>query len=132
MEITISQLLTAATGRLLCPMEDVYRIYNFLTRDNLFTHQLPRAGREVEPWLFRWFPWLAAVDTRPLDALLAGGGDPQAACDAWVRSIIDVNHLLETVHIEPIPQDDHDRIDPIDEAVAMVGKDKVIVVRAEN
>ena len=32
-------------------MDGIYDILNFLTGDNLYTHQLPRAMRECEPWL---------------------------------------------------------------------------------
>ena len=45
-EFPLGVVLSITTGKLLCPIGDVYDILNFLTGDNLFTHQLPRAMRE--------------------------------------------------------------------------------------
>ena len=44
----IGDILSVTTGRLVSPrrMDGVYDILNFMTGDNLFTHQLPRAARE--------------------------------------------------------------------------------------
>lgn len=60
----IGDILTVITGRLVSPrhIEGVYDILNYLTADSLFTHQLPRAGRECEPYLRERFPDLAAVE----------------------------------------------------------------------
>lgn len=35
------------------------------------------------------------------------------------------------LNVEPIPKDDHERIDPMTELVHMVGKDRVVVVKTE-
>jgi hypothetical protein len=56
----ISDVLTVTTGRLVSNrhIDSVYDILNFLTGDELFTHQLPRASRECEPWLKAQYPQL--------------------------------------------------------------------------
>lgn len=61
----VGDILSITTGRLVSPrhIEGVYDILNHLTADNLFTHQLPRASRECEPYLRERFPDLAAVET---------------------------------------------------------------------
>jgi hypothetical protein len=41
----------------------VYRILNYMTGDNLFTHQLPRAAEECKPALLAQHPRLAEVET---------------------------------------------------------------------
>lgn len=42
-------------------MDAIYDILNFMTGDNLFTHQLPRAARECKPALLAQFPELAGI-----------------------------------------------------------------------
>lgn len=56
-----AQILSVATGVLVCPIEEVYDILNWMTGDNLFTHQLPRAARWAAPILRLQMPWLNAV-----------------------------------------------------------------------
>ena len=54
----ISDILSVTTGYLVSNrhMDGVYDILNFLTKDELFTHQLPRASDECQPWLRAMFP----------------------------------------------------------------------------
>ena len=42
-------------------IDGIYDILNFMTRDNLYTHQLPRVRRECVPHLLRQHPQLAGV-----------------------------------------------------------------------
>jgi hypothetical protein len=110
----IGDILTVMTGRLVSAggMGAVYGILNYLTGDNLYTYQLPRARRECRPWLLRWHPDLAAADASGVDATnLAAWLDEQAARFGAERDL------------EPIPADDHERIDPIEEAIRMINPD---------
>ena len=43
-----------------------------------------------------------------------------------------VEKFGETLLIEPIPKDDHTSKDPVEEAIELVGSDKVIVVKEEK
>lgn len=117
----IGQVLSASSGRLMCDMEGVYEILNFLTGDNLFTHQLPRAFRECQPHILRQHPQLAAFD------------DKKVTTENW-RSMLDEakKQFGETLELEPIPSDDHSVKDPIKELEDVVGKDRVIVIRPEG
>lgn len=49
----IGDILSITTGRLVSPrhIDGVYDILNWMTGDNLFTHQLPRAAGECAEWL---------------------------------------------------------------------------------
>ena len=57
----LGDVLSITTGRLVSPrhIDGVYDILNFMTGDNLFTHQLPRAFDECKPYLVAQFPQLA-------------------------------------------------------------------------
>lgn len=129
-EFPAAVVVTAATGRLLCDMGQVYEILNFLTNDNLFTHQLPRAFRECKPWLMHRHAEcrLAAESESALDKLLESATNPKDACVEWVKSL----GLPETITIERIPMDDHTRRCPIEDAIGMVGKDRVVIVPPES
>src|SRR3989338_2928760 len=60
----LGDVLSIATNRLVSPrhIDGVYDILNFMTGDNLFTHQLPRASDECKPYLVKQFPQLAATE----------------------------------------------------------------------
>ena len=59
----LGDLLSITTGKLLSPshMEGIYSILNWMTGDELFTHQLPRAMDECAPYLREQFPSLEGV-----------------------------------------------------------------------
>lgn len=40
----LGAVLSVTTGYLLCEIGELYEILNFLTKENLYTHQLPRAA----------------------------------------------------------------------------------------
>lgn len=123
---SLATVLSITTGRLLCPIEDVYAILNHMTRDSLYTHQLPRAMRECAPWLLRWVPDLATVDTTPLDMLIADQG-PQAGCQHYVQGLQHAG-MPETYDVSQIPADDHTYCDPVGELESLMGKNRVFIL----
>jgi hypothetical protein len=136
----ISDVLSVTTPRLLSSrhMEGVYEILNFLTGDSLYTHQLPRACREVRPWMATQFPQL--MDGTPeIDAMLKQldinieACPPEResrgkACSDFVERVRVRFGLPEYLAVYEMPCEQHTHIDPIEEAKAMVGDDKVIVL----
>jgi hypothetical protein len=117
-------------------MDGVYDIYNFLTGDTLFTHQLPRAGRECQPWMEAQFPQLteeslkaqiADLDRR-LEQTPRDRDRLSAVIAEWVEEVRVALDLPEMFPVYELGADMHTRIDPIEEARAMVGDDKVLVV----
>ena len=119
-ELSSLVVVTISSGRLLCEMGELYKGLNYLTNDNLFTHQMPRAMDECGPWLHRWFHDLRDVDKKVVD--LCKSGRVKEACE-HVRSVFG-----DTIEVGRIPADDHDRIDPYDEIVQMRGTDEGIIV----
>jgi len=63
-EYHIGDILSITTSRLvsLRRTDGVYDILNYMTDDNLFTHQLPRASEACRPALLEQYPELAGVD----------------------------------------------------------------------
>lgn len=126
----IGAVLTIVTGRLVAleGMDAVYAILNFMTRDDLYTHQLPRAWRECQPYLERRFPQLAALKPE-IEALMERTGREQAPAvvRAWTRERA-AEHG-EYFDVEEIPRDDHERRDPVEELREMAPQAEVIVVK---
>lgn len=106
----IEVVLSAVTGILLCSMDDIYDVLNFLTGDNLFTHQLPRAGRVVRIPVFKQHPFLKSIDV--------SGVTPENVWD--VIAEIKSNHPN---YIELSPIENWTHIDPTTEMVNMKNGD---------
>jgi len=119
-EFHIGDILTVTTGRLVSPrhMDGVYDILNWMTGDNLFTHQLPRACRECEQPLRDQFPDLAAVV--PPDDF--GSED---AVHVWLAEQVAL--FGETREVARLHADDHTRIDPFTEFAIVAPQAEVIV-----
>jgi hypothetical protein len=100
-------------------MDGVYETLNFLTGDDLFTHQLPRAFRTVQPFVLDQHPQL-----RPL------GECVKAVTAANWREWLDeqVAKYGESLPLTPIPPEAWTHVDPLAEAEQMVGRDRVIAV----
>jgi len=118
-EFALGDVLCVSTGYLVSRrrIDAVYDVLNFLTRDNLFTHQLPRAFRECQPWVLRQHPQLASVDASAVNA--DNLNDWLAQQEALFGPALT---------LEPIPRDDHAMRDPLAELLEMAGDKPVIVV----
>ena len=129
----LSVLLTISTGRLVCDIGDIYKILDWMTGDELFTHQLGRAMDECKPWLLRRHPELKKIDKVELAELdrLLEEFEPHCACARWVSTCADIL-CCSQFDVLPIPKDDHQHIDPVEELEGMVGKNKVIVYNIER
>lgn len=118
-EFHIGDVLTITTGRLISQrgMDGVYDILNFLTGDDLFTHQLPRVSQECLPLLLEQFPQLADFNADGITK------------ENW-RMYLDsaVEKYGEMLNVKRIPGDAHERRDPVQELSEMIGKEKVVVV----
>lgn len=116
----IANVLTIVTGRLLCEMGGIYEILNWMTSESLYTHQLPRVGREAKPVLLAAFPQL------------------QDASEAAVV-VTHENHLEwlafwkgkygEALDVPKMTQNEHERIDPISEAAEHFRPEQTIVIK---
>jgi hypothetical protein len=135
MEFHISDVLSITTGRLVSSrhMEGIYKILNHMTGDNLFTHQLPRASRECEPVLVAAYPQLSKDDpitARCIAAMDRGieMGERDNAVRGAVEKIRFEHGLPEMLEVPELFHGESAHTDPMDELVALVGKDKIIEV----
>jgi hypothetical protein len=129
-KFTLAQVLNITTSRLLTEMGDIYEVLNWMTDDNLFTHQLPRAMKECQPVLFKLFPELQAVRPEELDEYLKGtSADPAKIVKTWVADLKESDIGLKDYY--DVPRiNDHKRVDPISELAGMIGPERVVVVAA--
>lgn len=119
----LGDVLSITTGRLVSSrlIDGVYDILNYMTDDDLYTHQLPRASKECRPYLFDQHPQLVNVDATTVTG------------ENWQTWLDEQKKLYgDSLSVSPIPKDDHTIIDPIIEAEQMVGKDKVISINLEE
>jgi hypothetical protein len=92
-------------------MDGIYDILNWMTGDNLFTHQLPRAMDECRGPLLAQHPDLAAVEVP--ESFSAGREAAREAVAAWL--LVQVAVYGETRPVAPLSEADHTRINPLAE-----------------
>ena len=108
----LGAVLSATTGKLLCPIDDIYRIAQHLSGEFVWTHQLPRVLAESRPHLLAQFPALEAVtgeEVTPNNFML------------WLHER--VKEHGEWLDVAPMPEHAHESIDPISELVEKVHHD---------
>jgi hypothetical protein len=117
----VGDILTVTTGRLVSPrhVDGVYDICNFMTGDNLFTHQLPRAMDECAPSLREHFPDLAAVE---VPEEFSG----EEAVAEWLAGVV-AEHG-ETRDVTPLAPEDHMHMNPFAELERMAPGKPVIAI----
>jgi hypothetical protein len=121
----LGDILSITTRRLVSPrhIDGVYDILNWMTGDNLFTHQLPRASEECEGPLLAQHPDLANVVVP--DNFGETADEAKAAVDRWLAEQITV--YGETREVAPLAADDHTVIDPLTEMRSMIRPDAEII-----
>lgn len=120
MKFTTGEVISAGLGKLACDIEGVYKIMNYLTGDNLFTHQLPRAFRECEAWVIEQHPWLRELDESKCN---------RETVWAWLA---DAEARFGKVHdLQPLPPGRWHPKDPYTELLELeVPRDRIIAVKA--
>lgn len=131
---SIGAVLTITTEKFLCEVGELYGILNWMTSDELFTHQLPRASRECKPFLLDWFPDLAYFGSdealKRLDGMLSGMTNDElkkhgkGVIEDWIKS---TNAVPEFYDVRKIPSSSHPVKHPLSELAEMVDPKKIIV-----
>jgi len=120
----LGDVLSITGDKLVSPrlMDGVYDILNYMTGENLFTHQLPRARDVCGPYLLKQFPQLETADCEGINS------------ENW-RERLDglIKQFGEMLEVEPLSKGAYIPIDPITEAEVMLGDpSKVIVVKVDK
>ena len=122
-EFPTATVLTIVTGRLLCKMDAVYEILNWMTGENLFTHQLPRVGEEAKPVILAMHPHLkSAVD----EADQVTGENYRAWLTTWEE------RFGPSIAVPKLNIAQHERIDPLSELAEKIPPERIIGVTVKN
>ena len=114
----LGTVLTITSGIVLCPVDEIYEILNYMTGDNLMTHSLPRAMDICQEPLLEQFSELRGIKVPEMTG--------QEECSKWLDSISDKYGRVFVV--SPLKEGVYKYVDPIEELVDMAGADKMIIV----
>lgn len=116
----IGDIVSLGAGVLVSPrgMEGIYEIAAFMAGEPVWTHQLPRVGREATPALLAQHPALAETFA---EAEQVNGDNWQDWLAKWAA------RHGEMLLIEPMNRDQHESIDPVSELAEKVHPDRIIV-----
>ena len=115
----LGDILSITTGCLLPPggLDGVYAILKFMTRDDVYTNQIPRFCDECRPYLFKQHPQLKNVDASNVNPI---------NCKQWIEEQIEI--FGEYLEVEVIPMDDHKKKDYVEELKEQFGENNVIEI----
>ena len=113
----IGDVLSITTSRLVSSdgISGVYRILDYMSGENLMTHQLPRVSRECKPVLLEQYPQLGDIDTSGVNNW-----------EVWLAE--QANKYGEYLEVTPLLKSQHKHLHPFDEEVL---KDKKVLILAE-
>lgn len=116
----LGDVLSITTDRLVSRdhIGGVYRILGYMTGDELYTHQLPRAAAECKPALLVQHPQLK-------DVLVPDEFDDERHVYLWLAQQERI--YGETLGVDPLILKQGDYSDPIEDLCDMVGPEKVFV-----
>ena len=113
-------VMSVVTERLMGSMGGVYEVLNWMTGESLFTHQLPRVGREAVPVILAMHPHLrAAID----EAEQVTPENYQMWGSTWV------DRYGAQITVPTMNEGQHERIDPMSELAEHVAPERIMVVR---
>jgi hypothetical protein len=111
----LEEVLSAIYGILLCEIGKVYEVLNFVTGDSIFTHQLPRAGKQCRPLIEKQYPFLKEINLEGINP------------ENWKDRLTEIKAAYPN-EIELLPVTDWQHVDPIKEAIDMMGGDESKVI----
>lgn len=119
MKFHISDVLSITTECLVSNRNTtgVYEILNYMTDDNLYTHQLPRAARECKPFILKQYPQLANVDISKVNSDTFASPENH---QNWINE--QAEKYGEFLEIEKLPKGEHNFINPLVELQQKIGQ----------
>ena len=109
----LSDILSVTTGKLLSSrhVSGIYDILNYMTGENLFTHQLPRALKSCTPHILKQYPQLAKIE---FDIELQN----ENTILIWLQK--QIKKYGDYLEITPLTAGEYEAQDPIYELVGML------------
>lgn len=121
MKFHLKTVLSAATGiHFGGDFGDTYKILNHMTGENLFTHQIPRAGRIAAEYLKQNHPLFKHDDIKEFCQFMIYSESSTERWDVyskWIDGAIERHGL--TFDVEPMPKGEYESMNPIEELVHM-------------
>lgn len=108
---SLGAVLSVISGKLLCELDELYQVLNYLTGQSIYTHQIPRAFRVSAPYVATQHPHLAVLDW---------SGVNNSTYRAWMDE--QVRRFGATAELEPLPDGAYDAMHPIDELIEIRGE----------
>lgn len=112
-------VISAATGMLICPIDQVYEVSAYMAGEPVWTHQLPRVSREIGASLRARRPDLLATFDEAKEVT------PDNYRDYLARFL---DRHGPTISVSPMSEDQHESIDPVSEMAEMVPPDRIITI----
>ncbi|TIT43728.1 MAG: hypothetical protein E5W76_05415 [Mesorhizobium sp.] len=103
-------------------MQGVYEVLGWMTGESLYTHQLPRVGREATPVILALHPELEAAVA---EAEQVNGDNWREWLATWKA------RYGETITVPLLTIEQHERIDPVSELAEMVPPEKLMIVEVK-
>lgn len=121
----IGDILSITTGKMVSPkgMDGIYKILNYMTGENLYTHQLPRAMRACAPYLLQQHPQLASVVT-------VNSEINEFNYKLWLFEQIGI--YGKELPVKPLPKGQYQAMHPVEEAIWMRGSNEGIIIASPN
>jgi hypothetical protein len=118
-EFQTCDVMSTVTGILVSNIGGVYEVLNWMTGESVFTHQLPRIGREARPVLVAAYPLLQqAID----EAEQVNGENYKEWLQTWE------DRYGPMIAVPKFDADSHESIDPLSELAEKVHPDKIIPI----
>lgn len=116
-----ADVLSAVTGIVLTErcLDPVYEVLGWMTGEKLFTHQLPRVGREAKPVVAKLHP---ALKQAYEEAEQVNGDNWRQWVDTWI------DRYGPMMTVPKMTAADHERIDPRSELAERVHPDNIIQI----
>ena len=130
----IGDILTVTTGVMVTPngVDGIYEILDWMTDEQLFTHQLSRASKQCEPILKDLYPGLAEVKIPDATNVPECNGMQAEFWQKWLAE-----QVLQFGEQLPVPKlINHEAVNPISELQEMIEKNgssaKIILLCPES
>lgn len=119
MKFNIGTVLSVSHSRLLTNIDNVYKILNYMLDDNLFTHQLPRAGRFCQKFVIAEHPQLEDWDYF----------NEQITTNNWEQYLGKAKAMFgNELEISKVPSGVWTYKEPLDEAQEYFAKENIITI----